>query len=158
MDQRRVPSVSAGKLLLSRAVTFGKSIDEEAENGKGPLGLTTVYNPPGLVNADLIFVHGLGGGSRKTWSKNEDPSLFWPQKWLSTDADFKDVRIHTFGYDSNWEKESVLNVHDFAKSLLEWIKNCPSIPRDSKASLVFTSELSSGVKTQSIEEGIKRHL
>ena len=89
------------------------------------------------VIADLVFVHGLGGGSRKTWTKDEDPSLFWPQEWLSQDDGFKDVRIHMFGYSSNWEKESVLNIHDFAKSLLEWMKDCPTIPRDAQVSSVF---------------------
>ena len=116
--------------MLSRAVTFRKTSNSSPENEKGPLGLTTVFRPLKKAIADLIFIHGLGGGSRKTWSRNGDSVLFWPQEWLGQDLGFRDVRIHTFGYDSNWEKESILNIHDFAKSLLEWIKNYPAIPRD----------------------------
>jgi hypothetical protein len=98
---------------------------------KGPLGLTTVYNPPIPAIADLIFVHGLGGGSQSSWSKNNDPTLFWPEQWLPSDAKFQDVRVHSFGYTSNLRSESVLNINDFAKSLLGAIDDCPLIPGDS---------------------------
>jgi hypothetical protein len=84
----------------------------------------------GEVTADIIFVHGRGGGSRKTWTKNDNPDLYWPQEWLPQDPAFQNVRIHMFGYDSNWDKASILNIHDFAKSLLEWVTNCPDIPQD----------------------------
>lgn len=108
------------------------------ENDTGPFGLTTVFKPLEKVIADLVFIHGLGGGSRKTWSKDENAYLFWPQEWLSQDAGFRDVRIHTFGYDSSWDKGSILNIHDFAKSLLEWVKDCPAIPRDANVSSSHT--------------------
>jgi hypothetical protein len=127
LDRRKTAASASGR---SWTIAFRKGSDTGLENDKGPLGLTTIYNPLEKAIADIIFVHGLGGGSRKTWSKNEDPALFWPQEWLPRDPGFRDVRIHTFGYDSNWDKESILNVHDFAKSLLEWIKDCPAIPRD----------------------------
>ena len=116
---------------------FRKGSDTGNDDDKGPVGLTTVFEPSSPVTkviADLVFVHGLGGGSHKTWTKDEDPSLFWPQEWLSKDDGFRDVRIHMFGYNSNWDKESVLNIHDFAKSLLEWVKDCPTIPRDAQVS------------------------
>ena len=119
---------------MSRAVGFRKSSNGGLENDKGPIGLTTIYKPLEKVVADLVFIHGLGGGSRKTWSKDEDPRLFWPREWLAADPAFKDVRMHTFGYDSDWNKETILNVHDFAKSLLEWIRTYPVIPRDQDVS------------------------
>lgn len=118
--------------LLSHATTWRKSSESGLEDTKGPLGLSTIYVPLQSVVADLIFVHGLGGGSFKTWTKDANPALFWPQAWLPEDGDFRDVRIHTFGYDSDWDKGSILNVHDFAKSLLEWIMSCPDIPLDTE--------------------------
>jgi hypothetical protein len=130
LDRRKTAASTSGRSFFTRTTAFRKGSDTGLENDKGPLGLTTIYNPLEKAIADIIFVHGLGGGSRKTWSKNEDPALFWPQEWLPQDPGFRDVRIHTFGYDSNWDKESILNIHDFAKSLLEWIKDCPAIPRD----------------------------
>jgi hypothetical protein len=101
----------------------------EAADSKGPCGLNTLFEPLESVVADLVFVHGLNGGSRSTWTRSLDPSLFWPEEWLPQDEGFKDVRIHSFGYDSNWGKESTLNIHDFAKALLGSIQDCPAIPQ-----------------------------
>ncbi len=45
---------------------------------------------------------------------------FWPQEWLPRDSRFRHVRIHSFGYNSDWSErgESALHIHDFGKSLL----------------------------------------
>jgi hypothetical protein len=134
LDRRKTTASSPGRSFFPRTITFLKGGDNGTENNKGPFGLTTVYKPLENAIADLVFIHGLGGGSRKTWSKNEDPALFWPQEWLPQDPEFRDTRIHTFGYDSNWDKESILNIRDFAKTLLEWVKDCPAIPRDANVS------------------------
>jgi hypothetical protein len=53
--------------------------------------------------------------------------MFWPQEWLPRDSAFKDVRIHSFGYPSDLSRESILNVHDFARSLLAAVKDSPTI-------------------------------
>ncbi|KAI1116131.1 hypothetical protein F5Y14DRAFT_459627 [Nemania sp. NC0429] len=106
-------------------------IDEEGGE-KGPLGLTTLHEPQEATPAvDIIFVHGLGGGSRKTWAKSVDPFHFWPKAWLPEDENFGDVRIHSFGYNADWteRRQSILNIHDFAQSLLGEIRNNPSIRR-----------------------------
>jgi hypothetical protein len=135
LDRRRTSATAATRSsFFSRTVNFRKASDSGLEDLRGPLGLTTVHKPLGNVIADLVFVHGLAGGSRKTWTKNEDPALYWPQEWLPQDPGFRDVCIHMFGYDSNWDKASVLNIQDFAKSLLEWVTNCPEIPQDTSVS------------------------
>lgn len=120
---------SSSRSFLSRNLTKRDGSGESSEEVNGRLGLNTLHEPSHAI-ADLIFVHGLGGGSRSTWTKDNNPSLYWPQMWLPNDVAFLDVRIHSFGYNSNWEKESVLNIHDFAKSLLGSIQDCPRIPRD----------------------------
>ena len=105
------------------------------EDVKGPLGLNLLYtvNEP-LI--DFIFVHGLGGGSRKTWSKSSDPYHYWPKEWLSRDPEFSCVRVHSFGYKADWteRKDSVLNIHDFALSLLGEIQSNPDIRRSKVSS------------------------
>lgn len=101
--------------------------EEDSEGPKGAIGLTTLYDPGPDAVVDLIFVHGLNGGSQSTWTKNGDPSLFWLREWLPKDEAFRDVRIHTFGYASGLSRESVLNVPDFARSLLGSIHDCPNI-------------------------------
>jgi hypothetical protein len=88
---------------------------------KGPLGLTLLYSPP-QRDVDFIFVHGLGGGSRKTWSKSPLQAHYWPQEWLPKDHEFKSVRIHCYGCDSDYLKGKGdgdwLNIHHVGKLLL----------------------------------------
>ena len=86
----------------------------------GPLGLNIVYTPESGHKVDIVFVHGLGGTSRRTWSKNEDPELFWPLKFLPFEPDFCLTRIFTFGYNANFRTAGNVStsVLDFAKDLL----------------------------------------
>ena len=134
MDRMKSQSSSSSRSFLSRSLTRWEGSGDAGAESKGPFGLTNLYAPSGSAIVDLIFVHGLGGGSWSTWTKSGDPSLYWPQEWLPSDPGFRDVRIHTFGYDSNWTKESTLNLHDFAKSLLGSIQDCSLIPRVSNVS------------------------
>lgn len=140
VDKQIASSIgSVGRSMFSRALSRRDSNLDVTDDLKGSLGLSTLYIPSGDAVADLVFVHGLGGGSRSTWTKSGDPSLYWPQLWLPEDVGFQDVRIHVFGYDSNWNKESTLNIHDFAKSLLNSLQDCPNIPRFSQVSTAFLS-------------------
>ena len=85
------------------------------------LGLHIVHRPVADAPVDIIFVHGLGGDSRATWSKNHDPELFWPGHWLPSDPVIGKARILTFGYDASFRvgaPRSISNISDFAKRLL----------------------------------------
>ena len=77
----------------------------------------------------MIFVHGLRGGSIKTWQKRDDPRYFWPKHWLPLEPEFRHVSIHSFGYDSDWgsSQESFLDVHDFGRALYEEIRSSPML-------------------------------
>ncbi len=134
LKSQKTLSSPFSRSFLARALSRRERGTESSTDAKGPFGLTTLYDPSTSAIADLVFVHGLGGGSRSTWTKSGDRSLYWPQEWLPHDPGFQDVRIHSFGYDSNWDKESTLNVHDFAKSLLGSIQDCPLIPHGSGVS------------------------
>ena len=86
-----------------------------------PLGLTVMYDPGGTPSVDFIFVHGLGGTSYQTWSKNQDLELCWPQKWLPHEPDICTARVLTFGYNANFsavKASGISDISDFAKSLL----------------------------------------
>ncbi|KAI1469710.1 uncharacterized protein F4812DRAFT_300693 [Daldinia caldariorum] len=91
-----------------------------SETEAGPLGLTVVYTPENAHKADIVFIHGLGGTSRWTWSKNKDPDLFWPLTFLPLEPDLCLARILTFGYNANFRKSGNIgtSVLDFAKDLL----------------------------------------
>lgn len=115
----------------SRSRSKSPSIVEQPEasdHARGPLGLNLLYSPSESL-VDFVFVHGLGGGSRKTWSKTDNPYHYWPKEWLPRDPDFSNCRICSFGYASDWSerRDRVLEINDFAASLLGEIKNDPGI-------------------------------
>ncbi|KAH8806031.1 hypothetical protein F5884DRAFT_801489 [Xylogone sp. PMI_703] len=146
MHHEQQAEVSRARTLLSRTAIRRNPSSDTSQDVKGPLGLNTLYEPEsGPSNADLIFVHGLAGGSRSTWTRSGDPDLYWPEKWLPKDGAFQNVRIHSFGYDSNWDKESILGIYDFANKLLSSIANSPTIPRDSKIPIVFVGHSMGGL-------------
>lgn len=131
MNDRRRSSAALSRITSRNSYSVRKSFslltrtrspDDDATsptNPFGPYGLTLLHEPPEPL-VDLIFVHGLRGGSVKTWTKGQDDGNFWPQAWLPQEQDLQHVRIHTFGYNSDWgeRKESILSVHDFGKDLL----------------------------------------
>jgi hypothetical protein len=98
-----------------------RSSQRSQDRSADPLGLTVVYAPKESPSVDIIFVHGLGGSSRKTWSKNRDPELFWPRTWLPSEPDICTARILTFGYNAHYRSlapNNILSISDFAKNLL----------------------------------------
>ncbi|KAI3317723.1 WD40 repeat-like protein [Xylariaceae sp. AK1471] len=133
-------STASSRTLFSLSKTFSKtsisSGGDIVDDPKGPLGLT-LLSSPSEPRIDFIFVHGLGGGSRKTWSKTPLQSHYWPQEWLGKDSAFKNVRIHSYGYDSDYlkGKENCLNIHHIGKSFLSAICTSPSLV-DSQTTIV----------------------
>lgn len=123
--------------------SFAKKQSSKADGGKqdddrGPLGLRLLHCSPEPM-IDLIFVHGLRGGSVKTWRKGNVPRNFWPQLWLPLESGLKHANIHSFGYHSDWAstKSSILDVHDFGQSLMEEMRNSPHLRDNSNVSHVL---------------------
>ena len=149
---------SATRAFISRTLTFrrrGSGRDDTNDDPlpptareKGPLGLTTVHDPDPdqSVVADIVFVHGLNGGSQSTWCKGGKPCNFWPGEWLPSDEAFQDARIHSFGYPSALSRESILNVTDFARSLLAAVNDSPAInSRVARPRLIFVAHSMGGL-------------
>ncbi|KAK8038536.1 hypothetical protein PG993_006947 [Apiospora rasikravindrae] len=126
LRQTTLPSRSRFTRRFSLRPPPSQSSTANDVNTKGPLGLTTVYRPSSGSSsaAHIVFVHGLGGGSEHTWSKN---GVLWPRDLLPKQAPFRNTGIHIFGYESNFKKSSTLNIHDFSKSLLNNLLNSPDI-------------------------------
>jgi hypothetical protein len=102
-----------------------RSLSRSSQRQLNPLGLNIVYSPPSRPTADLIFIHGLNGSSHSTWSKDGEPELFWPQKFLPFEPEMCNTRISTFGYNSSIlgsDPGSNLSITDFAKNLLFCMK------------------------------------
>jgi hypothetical protein len=89
-----------------------------------PLGLNVIYEPNDSPTIDIIFVHGLGGTSQQTWSKNKDPTLFWPKEWLPFERNISTARVLSFGYNAHFAAagSNIFNISDFAKELLFGMK------------------------------------
>ncbi|KAH6627297.1 hypothetical protein B0J18DRAFT_396697 [Chaetomium sp. MPI-SDFR-AT-0129] len=147
----RTNTAASARSFLSRP-SFGLSrkgsADASEREPKGPLGLTTLHVPVSEQTtpvADLVFVHGLNGGSHSTWSRGNIPECFWPRQWLPEDEAFKDVRIHTFGYPSGVTRESIINVSDIARSLLAAVKDSPIINKGKPPPLIFIAHSMGGL-------------
>lgn len=128
-------------------LSLGRRQSEHVDEVRGPLGLNVLYAPSEPL-IDFIFVHGLRGGSRKTWSKTQDINHYWPQQWLPLEPRFKNVRIHSFGYNSDWgeRKGSSLTVHDFGQALLGEILNSPDISgHDENTAIVLVGHSMGGI-------------
>jgi WD40 repeat protein len=80
-----------------------------------------VHEPSLSAALDIIFVHGLGGDSQKTWSKNHNADLFWPGLWLPLEPDIGKAGILSFGYNASFRAgapRTASNIADFSKQLL----------------------------------------
>ncbi|KAL7940714.1 WD40 repeat-containing protein [Trichoderma barbatum] len=115
-------SIDGSRPIESWVISTEAHSSADASNNylpKSPgLGLHVLHNPE-FSSLDIIFVHGLGGHSHKTWTKNHDSLLFWPKSWLPLEPDMGSARIITFGYNAKWRGEAgISNISDFAKELL----------------------------------------
>ncbi|EER27671.1 hypothetical protein CPC735_030070 [Coccidioides posadasii C735 delta SOWgp] len=127
-----------------------------------PLGITVLYEPQAQHTADIIFVHGLGGSSLQTWSKDGDPNLRWPQQWLPLEPNICEARILTFGYNALFGRRrsgSVADILDFARSLLFEMKyamdnQSRSIALGKKPLIFVTHSLGGLVFKQAYVQGI----
>ena len=119
--------------LFKRGFRSVKKHEAGVSEIRGPLGLRSLFSSPEPL-IDLVFVHGLRGGSIKSFCKNDDPELFWPKRWLPIEPEFASASIHSFGYDSDWgsSKPSSLTVHDFGRSLYEELQTSPLLRHNSK--------------------------
>lgn len=138
--RRKDTELSSASTLLTTIST-----NDAVDDPKGPLGLNLLYSPSEPL-IDFVFVHGLGGGSRKTWSKTSSVSHYWPQEWIPKDPAFRNVRVHSFGYDSDWIKgrDNCLNIHHFGKSLLGNMSTSPYIG-DAKTPIVLIGHSMGGL-------------
>lgn len=112
-----------------------------------PRGLNVLY--PGVVpQVDFVFVHGLRGGSVKTWCHDDDLDLFWPKEWISIDEELRDrVRTSSYGYAGDWldAKSSKLTLHDFGRDLVHHLDNSPFLNKSPNAPIILIGHSMGGL-------------
>lgn len=116
----------------------------DATRQLGPKGLSLLHKPPEPL-IDIIFVHGLRGGSVKTWQKGGDPQRFWPQLWLSVEPGFEHANIHSFGYDADIKTGNGLNIHDFGRELLEEMRVSPHLTDNEERPIIMLGHSMGGL-------------
>lgn len=125
---------------LSLSSTYTNDHEEDSEDTirTGPLGLNQL-NVPTEALVELVLVHGLGGGSRKSWSKTNSLDHFWPQSWLPRDPELNHVRVHSFGYKSSKSEvvATISGVPDIAQSLLSALRDNTAIRQSQNAIILF---------------------
>jgi len=116
--------ISRRSTLFKRFRSLRTRSTEVVFDSYGPLGLNTLFVPSN-PQIEYIFVHGLGGGSAKTWCLEPEPWFFWPKEWLPRHPDFRNARIHSFGYDADYRRgcPSLLGIRDFGLGLLSALMN-----------------------------------
>lgn len=128
-------STNSSRSSLSRRLSSffsRRPTDRDSPRSVNEFGLNTLFNPEEhgtTVVADFVFVHGLGGGSNKTWSIKYSPESFWPKEWLPQDPSFEGVRIHSFGYNASWASwlQNPLDIHAFGEYLVQELLSHPQI-------------------------------
>ncbi|KAI8939498.1 hypothetical protein NX059_003270 [Plenodomus lindquistii] len=122
------PTQSPHRTISKSHSTFdvdNRSRSRSSNRSNDPLGLTVIYQPETHPPLDIIFVHGLGGTSRATWSKGRDLNYFWPERWLPSEPAISSARILSFGYNANFAAVGpapITGIADFAKDLLYSMK------------------------------------
>jgi WD40 repeat protein/pimeloyl-ACP methyl ester carboxylesterase len=93
-----------------------------------PLGLI-VLNTPDHRTVDILFIHGLGGTSLRSWCRDRDLDNLWPQLWLP--HELPTARILTFGYNTHFaskKEQASSTIGDFATDLLFRMKYGENTP------------------------------
>ncbi|KAJ0123281.1 hypothetical protein J7T55_011746 [Diaporthe amygdali] len=86
-----------------------------------PLGISVLHEPDIPRKVDVLFIHGLGGTSIRSWCKSRDPEFLWPKLWLPYEPGLSSARILTFGYNAHFAStkgSSSQTIGDFATDLL----------------------------------------
>ncbi|KAF1962579.1 hypothetical protein CC80DRAFT_531414 [Byssothecium circinans] len=90
----------------------------------------TLFQDTQAYTLDVVFIHGLNGGSFRTWSKD---GAFWPKQFLS--KILPTTRIMTFGYNANLFSDCAQGrIIEFVQTLLAPSK----IPKDPSRPILFS--------------------
>ncbi|KAI1259686.1 hypothetical protein F5Y18DRAFT_432995 [Xylariaceae sp. FL1019] len=117
LSRRRQESTFTDDTLVETVTSATSRLPSRSKDIEDPLGLWLVHGQSDS-HADLIFVHGLGGSSRRTWSWDRNPEIFWPA-WIRHEQGLSHFRVFSFGYNANFkDSDTPLTILDFSKSLL----------------------------------------
>ena len=96
---------------------------------------------------DIVFVHGLGGTSLRSWCRDRDLDCLWPKVWLPDDL--PTARVLTFGYNTHFsskKEQAFSTISDFATDLLFRMKYGENTPeRLGQVPIIFVAHSMGGL-------------
>lgn len=145
LNRRRTDNSFFDRTFRNRVTR--RNLSESDTNVFGPTGLTILRTPSSEVFVEIVFVHGLRGGSRQAWSYSPDITHFWPQEWLPNHSAFDHARILSYGYNSDWmlRRENPMSIHDFGQALVEAIYNSPELRHHKTTKIIFVAHSMGGL-------------
>ncbi len=92
-------------LVKSQLILHGTDIRQNtssnpATNEIDRYGLSQVHAPVGHAKVDVVFVHGLNGDPKWTWTSDKS-KIFWPAQLLPDIVGKEKARILVYGYDAS---------------------------------------------------------
>ncbi|KAI0888132.1 uncharacterized protein GGS22DRAFT_155137 [Annulohypoxylon maeteangense] len=117
-DQSAISDIHAQLFSLPTSAEHRRQRSRDRRND--PLGLFVLHAPV-QRSVDILFIHGLGGTSLRSWCRNRDLENLWPQLWLPEEPDLTSARILSFGYNAHFsskKEQASLTIGDFANDLL----------------------------------------
>lgn len=84
---------------LEALVIVAHRVKAQPKYKVSPYGLTEVYSPLVQASVDLVFVHGMFGHPKETWTC-DDVDVFWPAELLPPILEDEGTRILTYGYEA----------------------------------------------------------
>ena len=158
------PKPSATSTSLSEATTLAEAssspsgtrcITDGVSNNprQRTIGIETLYSPPEglLATVDIVFIHGITGSSRGTWTyRRKGVEVFWSAELLR--LDIPDARILTFGYDANvvnWTSAASANrLANHAENLLGGLSRFRERSESSHRPVIFVMHSLGGLVVQ----------
>lgn len=111
-------------------------------------GLTQVYAPTGGGKVDIVFVHGLNGNPKKTWTADKS-KVFWPLQLLPPILTEQRARILVYGYDANvtsfTDGASKDKIHNHAENLVAALSANRRIRNAKERPIIFVAHSLGGL-------------
>ena len=142
-----MPIFKGSPKQLLRAESKGPLIqttDMDAASSRAELVL---LHQPMETKVDLVFVHGIGGGARGTWSYSKPDVDCWPQRFLPFDQGFEHCRIQSFRYTAGLTKEDpyASTVADYAQALLALLVTSSTLKETPDTPIIFICHSTGGL-------------
>ncbi|KAF3040675.1 hypothetical protein E8E12_003674 [Didymella heteroderae] len=123
-------------------------IDNELTT-KGIYGLEICHDNDQAV-ADIVFVHGLTGNRRSTWT-DKHTKIFWPKDLLGSDQ-LPPTRILSYGYDADvahfWALASQNRIGEHARNLVNALAQLRDRSDTERRPIIFVAHSLGGLVTE----------